>query len=191
MKYLVDTNIFFHVINSNIFSVAKKCKEQWNDICITETILQELEPSYHMEKQDKSARETYNSVRNLSDKNSIFCVITKIDLSEIDGAKDEFRKIRARFYSWMTEPEYLHTMIAEGRLTREEIKNRNFKEKDLGECELIAIAKVSKGEYWVITNDKGEVFQHPHINIFEEYKNDPDVNILTGEKWLKKIGHNN
>ncbi|HHU73719.1 MAG TPA: hypothetical protein GXZ28_03735 [Clostridiales bacterium] len=189
MKYLLDANIFFHVINSNIFAVAQYCKNKCNDICITETILNELEPGYYREKEDESTKEIYNSVRILSDKKSVFCVITRFDLSDIDGATEEFKKIRSRFYGWMTEPTYLSKMIEEGKLTKEEIIKSSFRQKDLGECELIAIAKVSKGEYWITTNDKGKVYKHPNLNIFKEYQDDPDINILTGEDWLKKIGY--
>ena len=49
MEYLVDTNIFFHVINSNVFGVAEFCKNKGNDICVTKTIIDELEPGYQRE----------------------------------------------------------------------------------------------------------------------------------------------
>ena len=64
---------------------------------------------------------------------------------------------------------------------------RYIRKKDLGECELVAIAKTSKGEYWLITNDLGRVFLHPHLNIFDMYKDDPDVKIISGLDWLQKI----
>ena len=60
----------------------------------------------------------------------------------------------------------------------------------MGECELLAIAKVSAGQYRIVTNDRGRVFQHPDQNIFDTYANDPNVAILTGKEWLKIIGFN-
>lgn len=66
MYYLVDTNVFLHAINDNIFSVAKLCKKNRTDITITDTILNELEPGYYLEKEDKNAKNVYTSVYNLT-----------------------------------------------------------------------------------------------------------------------------
>ncbi|MFG6324133.1 MAG: hypothetical protein K1W41_22675 [Lachnospiraceae bacterium] len=110
MYYLVDTNVFLHDIDSNIYGVAKLCKD-------------------------------------------------------------------------------LQKLIEKGILTREDIKKENFKKKDMGECELVAIAKASGGEYWLITNDKGRVYKHPDMNIFDAYSKDKDVVILSGEEWIRNIGY--
>lgn len=83
---------------------------------------------------------------------------------------------------------YLKKLIQDGKLSREDIKKTSFRNKDLGECELLAIAKASSGQYWIVTNDKGRVFQHPDQNLFDTYANDPDVILLTGEAWLNQIG---
>ena len=158
-------------------------------MCITPTILDELEPGYYLEKKDKSTKEIHTSVSNFSSGNIGLKIIEIIKVSDIKGAKEELAKIRKRFYGWMTDSNYLNLMISDGLLTREEIIKQNFIRKDLGECELIAIAKASKGEYWVITNDKGAVYKHPYLNIFDTYKNDPDVTIVSGEEWLQEIGY--
>lgn len=65
MYYLVDTNVFLHVINSNIYGVADLCKKKNNDITITETILNELDPGYYRENADASSKEVYTAVKNL------------------------------------------------------------------------------------------------------------------------------
>ena len=188
MYYLVDTNIFLHVICSNIYSVADLCKRNNNDITITQTILNELDPGYYREKEDASSKEIYTAVSSLAAGTWGLKVIRIISLSEIKGAEEELKKLRKRFYGWMRDASYLQKLIQEGKLSKEEIKKPGFKNKDLGECELLAIAKVSQGQYWIVTNDKGRVFQHPDQNIFDAYADDPDVTLITGEEWLEKIG---
>lgn len=190
MYYLVDTNVFLHVIDSNIYGVADLCKKNNNDITITQTILNELDPGYYKENEDASSKEIYTSVNNLVLGTWGIKAIRIIRLSDIEGAKEELKKIRERFYSWMSDPQYLQKLIQEGKISRDDIKKPSFRKKDLGECELLAIAKASMGQYWIVTNDRGRVFQHPDQNIFDTYANDPNVTIITGEEWLKIIGFN-
>lgn len=189
MQYLVDTNVFLHDINSYIYGVADLCKNKNTDICITPTILSELDPGYYREKQDKSTKEVYTCVYNFTAGTYGIKVIKLIKLSDVEGAKEEMKKIRERFYGWMRNPAYLRKLIDCEILTKEEIKKNSFKNKDLGECELVAIAKASKGEFWLVTDDKGQVYKHPDQNIFDTYINDPDVNILSGVEWIEKIGY--
>ena len=66
MYYLVDTNVFLHVIDSNIYGVADLCKRSGNDITITQTILNELDPGYYRENEDISSKEIYTAVHNLA-----------------------------------------------------------------------------------------------------------------------------
>lgn len=185
MYYLVDTNVFLHDLTEDIFAVADSCKKKGNDVCVTQTIIDELDPGYYREENEVASKEIYNSVKNLSSGSMGFKVINVINMSEVTGASQELKKIRERFYGWMKNPTYLQHLIDEGILTREEISKPNFRKKDLGECELIAIARASNGEYWVITNDKGRVFKHPDINIFDVYMD--DIVILSGREWLEKI----
>lgn len=111
-----------------------------------------------------------------------------MSLTDIPGAEAEFKKIRKRFYSWMKDAAYLQNLISRGELTVEEVKKPGFKTKDMGECELIATAKTSEGEYWVVTNDKGRVYKHPNLNIFDTYADDDAVTIISGEELLNAIG---
>lgn len=189
MYYLVDTNVFLHVINSNIYSVADLCKKNNNDITITETILNELDPGYYRENEDASSKEIYTAIYNLVMGTWGVKVIRMIRLSDIEGAEAELKKIRKRFYGWMRDPEYLKKLIDEGKLPIEDIKKKSFRNKDLGECELLAIAKASSGQYRIVTNDKGKVYQHPDQNLFDTYANDSSVILVTGEAWLNEIGY--
>lgn len=75
--------------------------------------------------------------------------------------------------------------MEDGLLKKEDV--RNVRKKDLGECELVAIAKTSKRTFWLITNDLGRVFLHPDLNVFDMYKDDPNVKIISGAEWLEKI----
>lgn len=183
MNLLIDTNVFFHTINSNIYSVAVSCKDLGNDMCITETILWELEPGYCQEEKDASSREIHTSVSNFIKKP--FDVIKFVNIDEIDGARDELKKIRKRFYSWIYDTSYLNRLIQEGELTKQEIKYLKY--KDLGECELLAVAITSNEHKVIISNDKGRVYKHPEQNIFETYKYSSDITILTGDEWLVKM----
>ncbi len=185
MYYLVDTNVFLHVIDSCIFRVANLCKTNDNDVCVTQTIIDELEPGYYREKEDASSKEIYTCVTNLVNGFMGLTPIKLINLSDIEGAKEELKQIRDRFYGWMKDPTYLQSMIDQGCLTLEEIRKSKFRKMDLGECELIAIAKVSAEKYWIISNDKGRVYKHPEVNIFEIYAE--YIVLLTGDEWLKKI----
>ena len=87
----------------------------------------------------------------------------------------------------MHDPDYLHYLIQQGKLNRDDVKR--LRKKDLGECELLAIAKASKGEYWMVSNDLGRVYMHPEQNIFESYEGDSDVTVLLGMEWIKRIGY--
>ena len=188
MYYLVDTNVFLHAIRDNIFSVADLCKKNGTEITITDTILTELEPGYYLEGEDKKAKDTYNSVYNLSHGTMGIKVIRIVNVDDIPGAKEELRKIRKRFYSWMTDITYLKHLVSQGAISLDDIKKKNFRKKDLGECELIAIAKVAEDVYEIVTNDKGRVFLHPEQNLFDDYAVGIGLIVLNSDEWLNTIG---
>lgn len=151
-------------------------------------LFDELEPGYYRETEDITCKEIYTSVNNLITGTWGIKAIQLIHLSDVEGAEEELKKIRKRFYGWMRDPVYLQKLILDGKLNKEDIKKASFRNKDLGECELLAIAKSSFGKYWIITNDKGRVFQHPEQNLFDTYADYPMMIIITGEEWLDKIG---
>lgn len=189
MYYLVDTNVFLHSICDEIFAIADLCKKNETEITVTETILNELEPGYYLELEDETAKNAYNSVYNLTYGTMGIKVIRIVKLDDIPGAKEELKKIRKKFYSWMSDINYLNLLISQGVITADDIKKKSFRNKDLGECELIAIAKTAEDEYQIVTNDKGRVFLHPEQNMFDDYASDIGLTVLSSEEWLDKIGH--
>ena len=80
-----------------------------------------------------------------------------VKLDDIPGAKEELKKIRKKFYSWRGDINYLNMLISQGVITADDIRKKSFRNKDLGECELIAIAKTAEDEYQIVTNDKEEI----------------------------------
>lgn len=189
MYYLVDTNVFLHSICNEIFKVADLCKKNKTEITITETVLNELAPGYYLEIEDATAKNTYNSVYNLTYGTMGMKAIRLVKLDDIPGAKEELKKIRKKFYSWMSDINYLNLLVSRGEITADNIKKNSFRNKDLGECELIAIAKTTMDEYQIVTNDKGRVFLHPEQNLFDEYASDIGLTVLSSEEWLNKIGY--
>ena len=61
--------------------------------------------------------------------------------------------------------------------------------KDLGECELIAIAKSSEHENQIVTNDKGRAFLHPDQNLVDDYASKVGLTVLSSEEGLNGIGY--
>lgn len=183
MYYLLDTCVFMHTL-SNIYEVAKFCKDNGDKICITQTILEELIPNHYEYLEDPSSKQIYTAVNRLTS-SSFNYLIKKIDLEDVKGAKSELIKIRERFYSWMHDGNYLHSMIEKGMLCRDEIKN--LSKKDMGECELLAIAKVCTTPCILVTNDWGRIYKHPFQNIFSAYQD--EVKILSGDEWIKNINY--
>lgn len=189
MYYLVDANVFLHAIRDNIFPVADLCKKNGTEITITDTILSELEPGYYLEVDDKMAKDTYNSVYNLSHGIMGIKVIRIVNIDDIPGAKEELKRIRKRFYSWMTDIAYLNHLVLRGTISLDDIKKKSFRKKDLGECELIAIAKASEDAYEIVTDDKGRVFLHPEQNLFDDSAVGIGLTVLNSDEWLKAIGY--
>lgn len=189
MYYLVDTNVFLNAICDNIFPVADLCKKNGTEVTITDTILNELEPGYYMEVEDKTTKDIYNSVYNFSHGTMGIKVIRIVKIDDIPGAKEELKKIRKRFYSWMSDPTYLDYLVSQGTLSLEDIKKKSFKKKDLGECELIAIAKAAEDDYEIVTNDKGRVYLHPEQNLFDDYAAGIGLTVLNSDEWLNMIGY--
>ena len=124
MYYLVDTNVFLHAICDEIYTVANLCKENNQEVTITETILNELEPGYYLEIEDETAKEAYNAVHNLTFGTMGIKTIRLVKLEEIPGAKEELKNIRRRFYDRMKDPNYLKNLIAKGKYQRMILKRR-------------------------------------------------------------------
>ena len=76
-----------------------------------------------------------------------------------------------------------------GTISLDDIKKKSFRKKDLGECELIAIAKASEDAYEIVTDDKGRVFLHPEQNLFDDSAVGIGLTVLNSDEWLKAIGY--
>lgn len=62
-----------------------------------------------------------------------------------------------------------------------------FRNKDMGEYELIAIVKCSDDQYEIVSNDKGRVFLHLDQNLFDSYAIDAGLIVISSENWLETI----
>ena len=189
MDYLVDTNIFIKVIPDCICGVVGKCREHGDTTSITETILSELEPGLDKTREDESLREPFVQVNNLVTGKMGAKWINKLDITSMPGAFEEYNKIRKRYYSWMTNATYLKKLVAEGRYTESDIKKSSFRNKDKGECELIAVALSEPGKHKIVSDDEGVVFEHPESNIFKDYAIPNGAIVIYGKTWLKEIAY--
>lgn len=182
MRYLIDTNVFMNEITDSIIDVAKFCKNENCGMYISPTILRELEPPVN----SNFSNGCFNVVNNCI--NGVLCNKGFIQMVEISKeAREEYKRIRSRHYRWIEDPDYLKKMMDEGKLTLDEIKSIRY--KDVGECELLAVAKTEKKAHEIVTDDLGRVYKHPFYNIFEYYKDDDKIQILSSENWLSKIGY--
>ena len=180
MRYLIDSNVFFHKIKEDILTVAKSCKKNNCGMYVSPAILNELEAP----KKSGYSNDCYNIVNSC-----VYGVLSEykfIQLAELSAdARREYQKIRNKYYRWTLDPRYLRSLIEKNILTEEDVKKVRY--KDIGECELLAIAKTSKSDHYIVTDDFGKVYLHPEQNVFDFYKNDPKINILKSDEWLDDI----
>lgn len=183
MKYLIDTCIFFHKLKNgqNILDSCEKVIKNSDRNCISNVILKELEEPIN---DVKNNNELHTIVKNTI---YMFKRMDLIDTEESANVRANLQKIRDRFYGWQKDTKYLQKLIAEGVLTREEIKAFGFRYKDMGECSLIAIALTAPNEYTIVTEDKGKVYKFPSQNLFEVYNN---VEVVNYDSWIGKVENN-
>lgn len=186
MNYLKDSCVFIDHLKSTeqIMGVLMYCRSRDEKVCISQKILDELHPGKGVAEENRTlAHELYKYVEN--------AIRTSfIELIEIEQNKDiqtKYNQIRETHYKWMKDNRYLQKLISEGKLTKEEIKNKAFRHKDEGECTLIAIALVSPKIYTIITEDKGRVYKHPHINLFDTYAVPNGVKVMGYMEWKDYI----
>lgn len=182
MNYLIDTNIFINEIPRDVTTVAMHSKSILKPMMISEAILSELGDADGDPNVDNHV---YYVVRRMT---------TEVDppliklckISDVPKAQAIYNDIRDRYYGWMKDGNYLQKMITDGKITREELHSHSFRKKDVGECELVALAAVSNGEDIVVTNDLGRVYKHPNINIFD-FAETLGVVVKNGTDWLSDI----
>lgn len=169
MQHLFDTCTIKHKLKTDtaIFAVAKYCKSIEEPFTLSSEIKKELQPPIKLEQPEY---ELAAKVVTYIDRYITSGHISLIDLNTDSKIKLVYNKIRQQYYGWMTRTDYCKQLIENGDLTKEEYRSPGFKYKDAGECSLIAIALLSPETNIIISEDKGVVFSHPNINIFDVFK---------------------
>ena len=162
IKGLKNTDILKNVINS--------CLEQNSHFTVSDIIISELNPPENW----KHSRSDDYHLALIQQHYLQYCInnqmVRHIIIAENHQIKHNYSQIRSRYYSWMSDPNFCRRLISKGILTIEDVKSPGFKNKDRGECSLIAIALTSPESYIIVTEDYGRVFGRPNINIFTEYE---------------------
>lgn len=179
--HLIDTNVFIEYLEDRLYEVIQKCEKIKVDLTITDEILRELQPS---KKSDMN--------KDLSVMVENYCKWKKIKYIDLDSAENEeikkrYKAIRKTHYSWIKDTDYLRNLIEKGVLEKKEIKNLKY--RDVGECQLIAFAIENKDSI-IVTQDKGKVYKHPEIDLFDLFKKSDGVQVYWGDSWLQMIGCN-
>lgn len=187
MNNLFDTCTIKHKICSiqNLENVVKKCNKKDANIIIEKYILMELKPpNCKPDDIDEQCYETgktlYNYINLLIKSNHIKTLdhTTNMEISS------NLTSIRKRYYQWMEDPRYCKYLIKNHMLSEEEYYSPRFRKKDYGECVLLAIATTNKSKHIIITEDKGRVYKHPNINLFDEFIKQGYC-ILNYDQWMK------
>lgn len=183
MGYLKDTCVLKHNIDTGdkIYKVAQHCKECGKQFSVTDYVLDEIKPGKSVDVEN--AKHSTNLLSGLEGAvNSK--VISKIEIDSNQVYKKNFRDIRRRYYYWISDTEYLKKLVDEGSMTLEEVRSKGLKYKDYGECSCIAVAMEDPKKYIIVSNDKGAVYKHPSINLFQKYTKSHDIQVMTYDEWL-------
>ena len=181
MEHLFDTCTIKHQLKTDavIFAVTEYCLGIEEPFSISSVIKKELRPPDSLsESEHEAASRVYAYVeRYIASKN-----IKVIDMSD-EKVKLNYNKIRQYHYGWMTRVDYCRNLIDTGLLTLDEYRSPGFRNRDAGECSLIAIALTSPDDYIIVSEDKGVKTSHPDVNIFDIFKNQGLV-IVRFKEWL-------
>lgn len=172
IDHLFDTCTITREIHNEdmLDNVIGCCENKKVNFSISNAVLDELyKPA---KKPNDCSDEDYQAIGKISEYVKFNIKTRKINL--INDCQNEtlkiLQEIRRRYYSWMTNPKELNRLISQGEITKEQIKTRKFRNKDMGECSLVAIALTDPENYIIVSEDKGRVYKHPDINIFDYYK---------------------
>lgn len=175
MNYLKDSCIFINKIPTHdkiyeVIQLVKKCEDS-HDLSVSTEILDEL-------KKGSLGNIVYNFVQ--------LEMIKKIDLNDSETMQDEYNKIRNKYYGWIRKNDYLNHLIEKGVLDIELVKSKKLLSKGVGECSLLAIAVAEPKKHTIVTEDKGRVEFHPHINIFD-YAPTNVCEIIDYAEFLRRV----
>lgn len=185
MAYLKDTCVFIYKINNakEILEVAKHCKNIDNKLCITNTVMRELIPGERVPQIEAEKSRDIIKYLEFGNKSKILDII---DIDNNEKYKKNLENIRRRYYDHLRDPDTLRELIENGEYTREQVKSKWFRNKDMGECSCIAIAIENPEEFIIVTDDKGKVFLKPHTNLFDIYSKSHKIKVLNYEQWVKE-----
>ena len=182
MNHLFDTCTIKNRLRdgSTILSVSEYCYKTSEPFIISSEIQIELKPPERLDSAVfEIAKKTASAVE--------FCIklgyIQLIDIESDNIMADNYRKIRRRYYGWMTKSDYCKKLIKDGILTEEEYKSRGFRYRDAGECTLIAIAMTDPENFTIISEDNGKVYMHPLENIFDTYR-ELGIIVVKYKNWV-------
>lgn len=181
MEHLFDTCTIKHQLKTDciIFAVAKYCLGISDQFTISSVIQKELQPPTTLNEAEYNKA---SSVKAYVERYITSGHIKVIDISTDKKIRLTYNKIRQFHYGWMTRLDYCKELIDTGELTIEEFRSSSFRNRDAGECSLIAIALTSPENFVIISEDKGVVFSHPHINIFDVFR-DKGLDIVRFKEW--------
>ncbi len=189
MAYLKDTCVFLYKINNaeEILNVAKHCKNINSKLCITSTVMRELIPGVRVPEVESERSRDIIQYLEFGNKSKILDII---DIDNNEKYKKNLENIRRRYYDHLRDPDMLRELVESGKYTRDEVKSKWFRNKDMGECSCIAIAMENPDEFIIVTDDKGKVFLKPYTNLFDIYSNSHKIKVLNYEQWVKETQYN-
>jgi predicted nucleic acid-binding protein len=187
MNYLEDTCVFLHkIIEPNkVFKIADFCKKKGQEFSITDIVLNEMRTGSNANEDEKSIRTGMANSIELCSKSNLAVII---DVQNNEKFKENFQKIRKRYYTHVTDIRYIKSKIDSGELPRE--KAKGIKYKDSGECSCIAVAMEHPKDYIIVSEDIGRVFLKPNINLFNIYGNKYKFSVWNYDTWEKRTEFN-
>lgn len=189
MKYLGDSCIFIHIINtgSKILNITEYCKRSGDKVCITNIVMDELTPPKHFTKKESDiSNDRIMAINNCARAG----YIDIININVNHKFYENFKKIRKRYYEHLEDPASVLKLVESGDIKPEELLSQSYQYKDYGECSCIAVAMEYPDDFIIITEDKGRVFCKPSVNLFERYKVKKNIKVWSYNEWKKNIEYN-
>lgn len=184
MGFLKDTCIIINKLNTGdlILKAARHCKSVGKEFIISDVVRNELNPSHHLEIEKKKEADILCALIDSSIK---FKAIKLIPINSNSQIEKNYSDIRLKYYGWIKNTQYLTKLVESGILKHEEVSNKNLKNKDAGECSLIAIALTDPLNYIIVSDDRGTVYAHPDINIFDKCCDCKGIKVLNFPQWKR------
>lgn len=188
MNFLKDTCVLIKKINcgTEILNVVNHCKDNGDKFCITDVVFEELNPGGSVKKEDAERSIDIIKALEISMKAKL---VKKIDVKVHEKYKNNFDRIRARYYDHLLDSSTIKEKLQAGEITKEQVKNKSYLRKDYGECSCIAVAMESPEEYVIVSNDKGRIFLKDDINLFNIYRDSHNIKVWDFNQWIGKTNY--